>query len=298
MLRRQALRLHFDELVKNNQSGLIAEYNQARSVAERDPGYHARLTVSTPQVSSRNRYRDVITLDDTRVKLGNGDSDYINANFVKTGGGQSGTICKTIVCQAPLPTTSEHFWQMCWEQNVLVIVMLTGFYEPCNHGTGVLREKSFAYFNPHAKQEFGAFGVEVVESSELALGWTRRRIRLEYRKGGPTREIEHVHCTSWPDFGALQAGDLEGLAKALKVVELSRMNNPGSPPVVHCSAGIGRSGTFVALDALLALAKQGEWDEVDPLKMVPLLRNQRPGLVQTAEQYGMIYQVLLKLLME
>lgn len=288
MLRRQALRLHFDELVKNNQSGLIAEYHQARCTAERDPGYHARLTVSTPQVSSRNRYRDVITLEDTRVKLGRGDSDYINANFVKS------AACQTIVCQAPLPTTSEHFWQMCWEQHVQVVVMLTGFYEPCNHGTGVLREKSFAYFDPSAKQRFGAFGVEVVESSELASGWTRRRIRLE-RTGEPAREIEHVHCTSWPDFGALRAGDLEGLAKALQVVEQSRSHHPGSPPVVHCSAGIGRSGTFVALDFLLALAKRGEWDEVDPLKMVPLLRSQRPGLVQTAEQYGMIYQVLLEL---
>lgn len=214
-------------------------------------------------------------------------SDYINANLVQA------AKVETIVCQAPLEHTSEHFWQMCWEQHVPLVVMLTDFMEPFH--SGGMREKCHKYFCDTKEQRFGAYEVRVADRKEIAPGWAKRTIVLT-RDKTESREITHLHCTSWPDFGSLQQDQLSGLVQALDLMEQTRVENAGCRPVVHCSAGIGRSGTFVALEALLVLAKEKIWDDVDPLKVVPLLRNQRPGLVQTADQYGMIYQVLLSIL--
>jgi protein tyrosine phosphatase len=284
----------YRELSKGTNGGFSQEYLIARSVAESNASYPDRFTKTNTIISARNRYGNVLTLDDTRVRLCSvkpGESDYINASFVKHLDGPP-----TIVAQAPLKETAEHFWQMCFEQDIPIIVMLTNFDEP--YGVvGEMREKSYRYFALSESETvvFGLFSVHCVSCSTFTRGWTERKLRLVYQPTQDTKSIVHVHCTEWPDFGRLQESQLEGLQRSLTLVESVRTFERG-PAVVHCSAGIGRSGTFVALENLLVQAKANNWEEVDPLKVVTSLRNQRPGMVQTASQYEMIYDVLIMLL--
>ena len=281
----------YQKLIKGENGGFLAEYNVARSLSETHPSYLTRFTKVTSEVARRNRYSNVLTFEDTRVKLLSlkpGDCDYVNASFVRYGDGP-----KTIVAQGPMKNTAEHFWRMCCEQDVPLIIMLTDFEE--EQTLGFMREKCFRYFALEVGQkvQFGAFTITCLSISEVCPGWTERTLQLSMPSRSIVREVHHVHCYNWTDFGALCEDQLEGLRRSLQVVQSVRASAERGPIAVHCSAGIGRSGTFVAIDNILHHAQAGKWDAVDPLKVVSTLRDQRPLMVQTPDQYRMIYEASL-----
>lgn len=265
-------------------TGFEKEYLKLRSLT---PSDLKRLTPVTRDISHRNRYGNILTYDDTRVKLKTKtkeECDYINASYCEV------NKMKTIVSQGPLSHTADHFWKMAWEQNSNLIIMLTDFTEG-------RKEKCYPYFPRDVDTlitETDSYIITVKSLTELCKGWINRSLLIEEKQTRETKEITHIHCFQWPDFGSLDKEQLEGLIRALEICE--EVRSEGGLPIVHCSAGVGRSGTFVAIEALLQVGKKNQWDLVDPFKVVVTLRNQRPGMVQTCEQYQMIYDVLKLLL--
>ncbi len=255
-----------------------------------------------------NRYADVLSFDDTLVVLeGRGKkSSYINASWVD---GK-----RYIVTQGPMQTTIGHFWTMVWQQNCSVIVNLTRRFE---NG----REKCAGYWVPphrlgdkevsgkeECDPEFYIEGTRVVlidTKTEFEGNLVIRKFVISRGEGelgelgelGEKRNLTQIHYREWPDFG-LPAST----AAMRRVVDLTdEYNTSGNAPIIHCSAGVGRAGTFVALHSLSRkLDRWGgkrekthdepiEWDISASLLK---LRTFRPGLVQTADQFAFLHRAL------
>lgn len=199
-----------------------------------------------PQNKNLNRYRDVAPYDHTRIILKKGPYDYINANLLKVERAHR----EYILTQGPLPNTSGHFWLMVWEQNSKAIVMLNKVIEKsqikCDQywpleTTG---DPSMTFFGVNLKVEF--------VSKTQAHDYTTRVLRLTDLDTEESREILHFHYTTWPDFGVPQSPT--AFLQFLNDVRRSgALDENVGPPIVHCSAGIGRSGTFCLVDTCLML---------------------------------------------
>lgn len=202
-----------------------------------------------------------------------GCSTYINANHVTLGDDE-----RYICTQAPLPSTCDDFWRMCWEQDCRVIVML------CNL-TERKKVRCHRYWPVKAgeTQHYGGVAVALVKAATLP-GLQLRRFQLLC--GGVARIVTQLHYTEWPDFGVPDDTDTVRC-----IVEMyDYYTRGGGTGIVHCSAGIGRTGSFVAIHACLrALQRRGA---CDVRAVVASMRRQRLGMVQTAEQYLFVYQAL------
>lgn len=239
----------------------------------------------SPDNILKNRYPDIKAYDQTRVRLpvieGIPGSDYINANFVK---GYKGR--KTFICaQGPLERTVFDFWRMIWEHKVCVIVMLTGIEE---HG----KIKCSQYWSddePKIIEE--TFNVAVVSTKKYS-DYIVRRLQVKYIKDEDSkdeREILHFHFMMWKDF--LAPEQPSWLLRFIKRVNEHYSADRG-PLLVHCSAGVGRTGTFVAIDSLLQqLEDEGQ---VDIYIYICSLRKQRNFLVQSLKQYIFVYRALME----
>ncbi|XP_064476322.1 tyrosine-protein phosphatase 69D-like isoform X2 [Ornithodoros turicata] len=237
-----------------------------------------------PENLHKNRYPDIKAYDQSRVKLSPVDgipgSDYINANFVEGFGGK-----KTFICaQGPLDRTVMDFWRMIWEHKVSVIVMLTGVEE---NG----KVKCAQYWSDEGSKEIEKGFVIAVITTKKYSDYVVRRFQVEHIKDGVTeeREILQFHFTMWKDF--LAPEQPSWLLRFIKRVNEHYVSDRG-PLLVHCSAGVGRTGTFVAIDSLLEELEKTE--EVDIFSCVASLRRQRNFLVQTLKQYVFIYRALLE----
>jgi len=229
-------------------------------------------------------------------------SDYINANFIEER--------SYISCQAPLPSTVNDFWRMVWETNSTLLIMLT---REAERGYA----KAFRYWPSSVGEtsKCGCFEVQLLKES-LYHGSIKRYLSIT--KGPIKRRVCHLQYTHWPDQGTPLL--TEEISKLLD--KKKKLSKPGSPTIVHCSAGIGRAGTFIAADILLKKMnsliselqtvkleeKRAEEISKDhdnqqnsfslcstPLKLlkqiVLKLREHRCGMVQTEEQYRFIYQI-------
>ncbi|XP_061167520.1 receptor-type tyrosine-protein phosphatase eta-like [Saccostrea echinata] len=232
-----------------------------------------------PVNRGKNRFTNILPYDHSRVKLLPTDdeegSDYINANYMP------GFTSKReyIVTQGPLPSTRDDFWRMIWEQNIRNIVMLTRCTEKG-------REKCDHYWPTNSDAMFyGDLQVAVLSETRFP-SWTITEMRVAY--GNVTRPIRHFHFTAWPDFGVPEKPPT--LIKFVRIVRDQMIRECG-PILVHCSAGVGRSGTFIVLDRLLQEIK--ERDMVDIFSIVHDLRKERVWMVQTEQQYVCIHQCLL-----
>jgi len=273
------------------EDGFWDEFTRTCQAVENHHSYLGRLTQSTPEVRKRNRYPNIICLEDTRVKLKDGRCDYINASVVDMGD------YKYIAAQAPLVNTIEHFWQMCWENNVPCVAMLTQWVE---HD----RVKADKYFPLlcDTKVEYGNFVIECkdIDKSEESRGLVLRKFL--FSKGSESRTISHVHFSKWPDFGSVENMDLY-----LSVHSMIRQATDGiradmsmldGPLVVHCSAGIGRTGTYIAVETILrdissaCIGDRNGRYKLDIPAVLGKLRNCRPGMVFSSEQYKMVYEVI------
>jgi len=260
------------------------------------------LTATAPHNSHKNRYQDVLPLGfdgglPTRVhlqrKFGIDGSDYINANHVDTTG-----VCglRYIAAQAPVPHTIGDFWRMIWEQESSIIIMLTKLIEND-------RIKAHCYWPPASQTYiYGGFSVSLQEENS-DLGVVVRHLQLTRMEDGATRIITQLHFCDWPDSGAPRT-----CASTLRLLQLSRRGKEihreyqglNGPVVVHCSAGIGRAGTFIAIDMLferlvnpvLALCDSFPQTVYDTVRY---LRQRRKGMIQSADQYKFIFKVVEEL---
>jgi len=272
---------------EDEELAVAQEYDAMHAaLAERRPRPHKAMYAASfaPENRDKNRYRDVLPLEKTRVKLepvdGEVGSDYINANHViGTGGGK--TVQRYICAQAPLPNTFGDFWRMIWEQNVPVIVMLTKLCEK-------MRIKANRYW-PEDADHILRFGTLTVQLKRQFSHTKNIYVRIfTLTRGEESRDVSQLHYTEWPDYGVPPSTEvMRDLITELDI----RKKGKKDPIVVHCSAGIGRTGTFLAIHINLQKALTGE-EPLDIMDTVCSLREQRDGMVQSRDQYKFVYATL------
>ncbi|XP_038265796.1 receptor-type tyrosine-protein phosphatase epsilon isoform X1 [Dermochelys coriacea] len=241
-------------------------------------------TANKEENREKNRYPNILPYDHSRVILtqidGVQSSDYINASYIDGYKEKN----KFIAAQGPKQETVNDFWRMIWEQKSAIIVMLTNLKER-------KEDKCYQYWPDQGCWSYGNIRVSV-EDSIVLVDYTIRKfcIQSQLHDGSKVpRFVTQLHFTSWPDFGVPFTPI--GMLKFLKKVKALNPSHAG-PIVVHCSAGVGRTGTFIVIDAILDMMHAEQ--RVDVFEFVARIRNQRPQMVQTDMQYSFIYQALLE----
>ncbi|XP_073079326.1 receptor-type tyrosine-protein phosphatase O isoform X1 [Manis javanica] len=226
----------------------------------------------------KNRYTNILPYDFSRVRLVsmNEDegADYINANYIPGYNSPQ----EYIATQGPLPETRNDFWKMVLQQKSQMIVMLT----QCNEK----RRVKCDHYWPFTEEPiaYGDITVEMI-SEEEQDDWACRCFRINY--ADETQDVMHFNYTVWPDHGVPTANAAQSILQFVHAVRQQATRCKG-PVVVHCSAGVGRTGTFIALDRLLQHVRDHEF--VDILGLVSEMRSYRMSMVQTEEQYIFIHQ--------
>lgn len=265
---------------------LKEDLNSATILTQFDQLYRKRpgMTMSCaklPQNLSKNRYRDISPYDATRVIL-KGTDDYINANYINMEIPASSLINRYIACQGPLPNTCPDFWQMAWEQGSSLVVMLTTQVE---RG----RVKCHQYWpNPSGSATYGGFQVSC-QTEEGNSGFLVRDMTLTHIESGESRETTQIQYLAWPDHGVP-----DDSTDFLDFVTLVRSKRAGKdePVVVHCSAGIGRTGVLITMETAMCLMECGQ--PVYPLEIVRTMRDQRAMMIQTPSQFKFVCEAILK----
>ncbi|XP_029465874.1 receptor-type tyrosine-protein phosphatase epsilon isoform X2 [Rhinatrema bivittatum] len=248
------------------------------------PGQGAFEAANREENREKNRYPNILPNDHSRVILipidGVQYSDYINASYIDGYKEKN----KFIAAQGPKHETVNDFWRMMWEQRSATIVMLTNLKERTE-------DKCYQYWPDQGCWTYGNIRVSV-EDVIVLVDYTIRKfcIQPQVHDGCKSpRLITQLHFTSWPDFGVPFTPI--GMLKFLKKVKALNPSHSG-PIVVHCSAGVGRTGTFIVIDAIIDMMHAEQ--KVDVFEFVARIRNQRPQMVQTDMQYSFIYQALLE----
>ncbi|XP_057605744.1 receptor-type tyrosine-protein phosphatase eta [Hippopotamus amphibius kiboko] len=271
---------YFKKQQADSNCGFAEEYEDLKLVGISLPKYAAELAENR----GKNRYNNVLPYDISRVKLSvqtHSADDYINANYMP------GYLSKKdfIATQGPLPNTLKDFWRMVWEKNVYAIVMLTKCVEQG-------RTKCEAYWPSKQAQDYG--DVTVAMTSEIVLPeWTIRDFTVKNIQTSESHPLRQFHFTSWPDHGVPDTTDLLINFRYL-VRDYMKQSPPESPILVHCSAGVGRTGTFIAIDRLIYQIENE--NTVDVYGIVYDLRMHRPLMVQTEDQYVFLNQCVLDII--
>ncbi|XP_013358198.1 PREDICTED: tyrosine-protein phosphatase non-receptor type 13 isoform X12 [Chinchilla lanigera] len=239
------------------------------------------LIGQTKENRRKNRYKNILPYDATRVPLGD-DGGYINASFIRVPVGKEEFVY--IACQGPLPTTVGDFWQMIWEQKSTVIAMMTQEVE----GEKIKCQRYWP--NLLGKTTMANDRLRLaLERTQQLKGFVVRAMTMEDIQTGEVRRIFHLNFTAWPDHDTPSQPDA-----LLTFISYLRHVHRSGPVTTHCSAGIGRSGTLICIDVVLGLI--GQDLEFDISDLVRCMRLQRHGMVQTKDQYIFCYQVILYVL--
>ncbi|XP_056002719.1 receptor-type tyrosine-protein phosphatase mu-like isoform X1 [Ostrea edulis] len=236
-------------------------------------------TAQRPENVSKNRFKTTFPYEHSRVvleeKWNPSDNDYINANYIKDNDGNA----RFIAAQGPKKTTLKDFWRMMWQGNIKTVVMLTNIVE---NG----KNKCSIYWAD--KDEPLCIGPCTVTLSEEVVYsfYVVRKLCVQNKEVIRKRTITQYHYTAWPDHGTPEEISLNQFHRAVLKTHQRR-----SPLLVHCSAGVGRTGTFIALDTLLEEGRRS--GEVDVLEFVKSMREDRMTMVQTVEQYVFLHKALL-----
>ncbi|KAL9849736.1 receptor-type tyrosine-protein phosphatase eta-like isoform 2-T2 [Geothlypis trichas] len=279
MIKVENFESYFKKQQADSNCGFAEEYEELKSAGVHQPKFAAEL----PENRGKNRYNNVLPYDISRVKLSNQSSgtDYINATYMPGYNSKKAFIA----AQGPLPNTIEDFWQMIWEKSIYSIVMLTKCVEQA-------RTKCEQYWPDKQPKSYGDIIVTMV--SEVVLPeWTIRDFTVEKSNTAESHTVRQFHFTSWPDHGVPETTDLLINFRHL-VHEYNSQNPVDSPTLVHCSAGVGRTGTFIAIDRLI---QQMEMENtVDVYGVVYDLRMHRPLMVQTEDQYVFLNQCVMDII--
>lgn len=255
-------------------------------------------TATLPENAERSRIREVVPYEENRVELiptKENNTGYINASHIKVviGGAQ----WHYLATQGPLPHTCHDFWQMVWEQGVNVIAMVTAEEEGG-------RTKSHRYWpklgSKHSSATYGKFKVTTKFRTDSGC-YATTGLKVKHLLSGQERTVWHLQYTDWPDHGCPE--DVQGFLSYLEEIQSVRRHtnsmlegtkNRHPPIVVHCSAGVGRTGVVILSELMIYCLEHNEKVEV-PM-MLRLLREQRMFMIQTLAQYQFVYQVLIQFL--
>ncbi|XP_072283770.1 tyrosine-protein phosphatase non-receptor type 21 [Pyxicephalus adspersus] len=276
------------------QGTVFTEYDQ--TLKKRLPDTECSIA-RLPENAERNRFQDVLPYDDTRVELvptKENNTGYINASHIKVTVG--GVEWDYIATQGPLQNTCQDFWQMVWEQGVAIIAMVTLEEEGG-------REKSYRYWprlgSRHNTVTYGRFKITTRFRTDSGC-YATTGLKIKHLLTGQERTVWHLQYTDWPEHGHPE--DLKGFLSYLEEIQSVRRhtnstndpNTPNPPVLVHCSAGVGRTGVVILSEVMIACLEHNEM--LDVPFMLDMLRQQRMLMVQTIAQYTFVYKVLVQFL--
>ncbi|EDO48358.1 predicted protein [Nematostella vectensis] len=272
------------------ENGFAKEFQELKNISSRQKRDKAFSTNHGEKEYNRtkNRYKDILPYDYSRIVLpeikGVDGSDYINGNYIK---GPTKNIMY-LAAQGPLPKTVDDFWRMMISHNIQVVVMACREYE-----LGKLKCKRYW---PESMEETLTFaGMKISLESEEAMGDGFTVRTLAVQAGKTKHNVTQFHYTAWPDHDVPRS--------ATPLIELTRsfrtfVGSQDTPVLVHCSAGCGRTGTICALDYARTLLQTGRTEELSVFDIVANLRRQRVAMVQTKEQYTLVYKAVEELVNE
>nr|XP_013803302.1 PREDICTED: receptor-type tyrosine-protein phosphatase O isoform X2 [Apteryx mantelli mantelli] len=264
---------YIKDMAKDSDYKFSLQFEELKLIGLDIPHFAADL----PMNRCKNRYTNILPYDFSRVRLVSMNeeegSDYINANYIPGYNSPQ----EYIATQGPLPETRNDFWKMVLQQKSQIIVMLT----QCNEKRRVKCDHYWPFTeDPIA---YGDITVEML-SEEEHTDWVYRNFRISY--ADEVQDVMHFNYTAWPDHGVPTTNAAESILQFVQVVRQKSAKSKG-PIIIHCSAGVGRTGTFIALDRLLQHIRDHEF--VDVLGLVSDMRSYRMSMVQTEEQYIFIH---------
>ncbi|XP_071660491.1 tyrosine-protein phosphatase non-receptor type 3 isoform X5 [Patagioenas fasciata] len=270
-----------EQLRKGLESGTVLI--QFEQLYRKKPGL-AVTCAKVPQNMDKNRYKDVLPYDATRIIL-QGDEDYINANYVNMEIPSVGIVNRYIATQGPLPHTCAHFWQVVWDHKLSLIIMLTTLTE---RG----RTKCHQYWpDPPDVMEYGSFRVRC-HSEDCTIAYVVREMVITKVETEQQHTVTHLQYVAWPDHGV--PDDSMDFLEFVNCMRPKRVEN--EPVLVHCSAGIGRTGVLVTMETAMCLIERNQ--PVYPLDIVRKMRDQRAMMVQTSSQYKFVCEAILRVYKE
>ncbi|KAL1775745.1 receptor-type tyrosine-protein phosphatase O isoform X2 [Sigmodon hispidus] len=265
---------YIKDMAKDSDYKFSLQFEELKLIGLDIPHFAADL----PLNRCKNRYTNILPYDFSRVRLVSMNeeegADYINANYIPGYNSPQ----EYIATQGPLPETRNDFWKMVLQQKSHIIVMLT----QCNEK----RRVKCDHYWPFTEEPitYGDITVEMI-SEEEQDDWASRHFRINY--ADEAQDVMHFNYTAWPDHGVPPANAAESILQFVYMVRQQATKSKG-PMIIHCSAGVGRTGTFIALDRLLQHVRDHEF--VDILGLVSEMRSYRMSMVQTEEQYIFIHQ--------
>ncbi|KAM6448172.1 tyrosine-protein phosphatase non-receptor type 20 [Liasis olivaceus] len=233
-----------------------------------------------PENREKNRYRDILPYDATRVPIGE-MKDYINASYIHMPVGTEELFY--ISTQGPLLSTTNDFWQMVWENHSNVIAMITREKE-----RGVSKCHQYWPDPPHNSLDLLRFRLRLLNYQFLDY-FVIRIIEVVNKRTEERRIVQHLQFTNWPDHSTPKS-----LYHLVKFVRYMRKIHQSGPVIAHCSAGIGRSGVLLCVDIVLTYIEKDLCFDIK--QIVTHLRNQRFGMIQTKDQYMFCYEIALEAL--
>uniref|UniRef100_A0A8C1KTA3 protein-tyrosine-phosphatase n=2 Tax=Cyprinus carpio TaxID=7962 RepID=A0A8C1KTA3_CYPCA len=270
---------YFQNMSRDDNRGFSEEYEDLSSVGIKQSTVAALM----PENKDKNRFTNVLAYDSSRVHLttnDESDSDYINANYMP---GYGNASRQYIAAQGPLPSTVNDFWKMVWEKRSQVIVMVTN----CTEGGRVKCEQYWPM--DYTPCLYGQLLV-TVKSEDKFPSWTLREFNVKNKTTSETRTVRHFQFIAWPDHG-VPTGTEELIQFRGLIRQQVESSFSAGPTIVHCSAGVGRTGTLIALDVLLQQLDKEK--AVGISAFVQQMRLSRPLMVQTESQYVFLHQCIM-----